>query len=90
MMKLRTWLRLLSGMISLSIGGELKQLFKILKGLALLQCGDDKDRFQTSLNVLASFAKAGADDFLGLSPHQSHTSKATEQASCLALPALKL
>lgn len=66
--KLRTWLRLLAGMISLSIGGELKPFYRILKNLSDADYSLEKDRAQTYLSVLSSFAKAGHEDFLGLPP----------------------
>ena len=65
MSKLRTWLRLLAGMISLSIGGDPKTLFKILKGLTDLDYQQAKEKAQTNLTVLAAFAKAGREEFLG-------------------------
>ena len=65
MAKLRTWLRLLAGTISLSVGGDPKILFKILKGLTDLNYQRDKDRAQIYLTVLAAFAKAGREEFLG-------------------------
>ena len=65
MAKLRTWLRLLAGIISLSIGGDPKTLFKILKGLAEIHHSRDKEKAQANLNVLAAFAKAGREEYLG-------------------------
>ena len=63
--RLRTCLRLLAGSISLSIGGDPNILFKILKSLADLNYQQDKERAQAHLTVLASFAKAGREEFLG-------------------------
>ena len=66
MAKSRTWLRLLAGIISLSIGGDPKTLFKILKGLAEIHHSRDKEKAQANLNVCsAAFAKAGREEFLG-------------------------
>ena len=65
MAKLRTWLRLLAGTLSLSIGGDPKTLFKILKGLADLDYQRNKEKSQCNLTVLAAFARAGREEFLG-------------------------
>ena len=90
MTKLRTWLRLLAGMISLSIGGEVKSLLKALKGLADISHEYDKERAQASLTVLAAFAKSGAEEFLGLPLAQPTVQQLTTSQVSLKTSELRL
>lgn len=70
-------------MISLSIGGDVKSLFKILRGLAEADHERDRERAQTYLNVLAGFARSGREEFLGLPLAQPSSLQSDPEQVCL-------
>lgn len=80
-------------MIALSIGGEMKPIFKAIKALAdfaVYPSHKDREWTQACLMVLSAFTKAGQEDFLGITPSRPvqpmQSSKVRKHPFCSSLP----
>lgn len=86
MARRRSWLRLLAELHAVGIAGSSRAVLRAVQTIAADTAAREREAMQAALSILAAFAKAGREEFVGMPLHHPELpSQADDEVRCLTL-----